>query len=109
MFEVNWSGSWPCLCHGEWTIKKNGADVSDFIPEDLRHDEMRTKNVYPQWYFDDNWCDQWEYREFGLDENDWIKENEWIKDICDTREEMTELYAAIRENDWVHSSCGGCI
>lgn len=109
MFEVSWSGRYPCLCFGEWTIKKNGVDVSDFIPDELRDREMNTKKAYSHWHFDGDWREVWEEVTEGMDEDEWIERNDWIKNICDTREEMAELYAAIREEDWVHSSCGGCI
>lgn len=33
MVEAKWSGLYPCLCSGEWTLKVNGKDVSDKIPK----------------------------------------------------------------------------
>lgn len=34
--EAKWSGKWPCLCYGEWTLIVDGVDVSDKIPEYLK-------------------------------------------------------------------------
>lgn len=31
--EANWSGSYSCLCSGEWTLFIDGKDVSDKIPK----------------------------------------------------------------------------
>lgn len=41
--EAEWSGEWPCLCHGKWTLKVDGKDVSEKIPEILRDDDYNTK------------------------------------------------------------------
>ena len=44
--EANWSGSYPNLCRGEWTLLIDGKNVSDKIPKDLRNEPMNTKSVY---------------------------------------------------------------
>ena len=36
MVVANYTGTYPNLCVGEWTLKVNGKDVSDKIPEELR-------------------------------------------------------------------------
>ena len=33
--EAKWSGSYPNLCSGEWTLFIDGKDMSDKIPKDL--------------------------------------------------------------------------
>lgn len=50
--EAKWSGKWPCLCHGKWTLIVDGIDVSDKIPEELRDSPMGTYGFYDTWYFD---------------------------------------------------------
>ncbi len=108
MFEVNWTGSWPCLCSGEWVILKNGVNVSDAIPEERRSSPMDTFGTYGTWYFD-NWEERWEDYEDGLHREDWIAANPWINTICDTEDEKNQLYWKIAKCDWRHNSCGGCI
>jgi hypothetical protein len=109
MFEVTWSGKFPTLCKGKWTIIKNGVDVSNFIPEALLCMPMGAYGHYSKWYFvtwHDIWGDYWD----GLPQDEWIQENFfWIKKFCDNRQEMEELFQAIQEKDWRFGSCGGCI
>ena len=33
MVEAKWSGEYPTLCFGEWTLNVDGKDVSLAIPE----------------------------------------------------------------------------
>ena len=35
--EAKWSGSYPWLCSGEWTLFIDGKDMSDKIPKELRN------------------------------------------------------------------------
>lgn len=44
--EASWSGSFPNLCSGEWTLIVNGKDVSAHIPDNLRYSEMNTFGKY---------------------------------------------------------------
>lgn len=44
--EANWSGSYPCLCEGEWTLFIDGKDMSNKIPEDYRN-----KPIYIYGYY----------------------------------------------------------
>lgn len=107
MFQVKWTGSYPCLCCGEWRILKNGIDVSQVIPNDIT--EMNTYGIYQSWHFDDNWIEVFEDYEDGLECDDWIKANAWIDKICDSYDEKVELFKAIQEQDFRTGSCGGCI
>ena len=59
-FEVNWSGGRYSLCCGEWTIRRNGVDVSDLIPENLRNHHMNTRKEYSAWHFTEDWDEEWE-------------------------------------------------
>ena len=82
MVEAKWSGAWPCLCHGQWTLKVNGKDVTDKIPDDLRESEMNTYGVYQSWHFDENYMEEFEDYEDGLDCEEWIEANkEWLDTI----------------------------
>jgi hypothetical protein len=111
---VEWTGSYPCLCSGEWIIKYKDVELN--VPENLKHREMGTLIEYSTWQFDENWMEEWESHTDGLDKDTWIKRNEeWItkmfeeKDIKVTEELLSELYDKIQEEDWRHGSCGGCI
>lgn len=108
MFDVQWTGAWPCLCFGEWIIRKNGVDVSCLMPDEMRHCEMNTAGTYSSWHFED-WEEVFEDYEDGLECEEWIADNAWISELCDSHEEMVELFYAIQAQDWRHGSCGGCI
>lgn len=109
MFEAAWTGCYPCLCFGEWIIKKDGKDVSDAIPDDLRHYHMNTEGTYERWYFDDNYSEVFESYEDGLGLYQWIEQNPWIDRICHNEEEKQDLFYAISGADFRPGSCGGCI
>ena len=109
MVEAKWSGSYPCLCYGEWTLKVNEKDVSGLIPEELRYDDMNTYGTYYSWHFE-NWIEVFEKYEDGLNCDDWIKENKyWLDTITEDISVQKEIYDAISEQDFRHGSCGGCI
>lgn len=108
MFEVNWTGSWPCLCHGEWIILKNGVNVSNAIPTEKIDTPMNTLGIYSTWYFD-GWTEKWQSYESGLNREDWIAANPWINAICESEDEKNQLYWKIAKCDWRPGSCGGCI
>lgn len=109
MVEARWSGSYPNLCSGEWTLKVNGKDVSDLIPKELRRSEMNTYGTYEEWHFE-NWLEVFEDYEDGLDCDEWIAENKyWLDTITDDINVQTEIFNAISEEDFRHGSCGGCI
>ena len=80
--EAKWSGSYPCLCSGEWTLFIDGKDLSDKIPKDLINEPMYTNGVYSSWRFGSDWEEEWDNYEDGLECEDWIKENkEWLDEI----------------------------
>ncbi|MCM1217360.1 MAG: hypothetical protein NC548_22930 [Lachnospiraceae bacterium] len=109
MFEVQWTGSYPAMCHGEWKIFKNGVDVSDVIPEELRDDHMNTAGEYQRWYFGKDYQEEWDTYESGLEEEEWIEKNPWTLKICDNYIEASELFHKIQKQDWRKGCCGGCI
>lgn len=107
MFEVEWTGEWPCLCSGEWIIKKNGVVVN--IPEHNRKSSMNTFGTYSSWHFNEDWLEEFDDYEDGEHFEEWIIDNPWVLDIASTIEEQKELYSKIQQQDWRHGSCGGCI
>lgn len=109
MIEANWSGSYPCLCFGEWTLKVDGKDVSKKIPEDLRKSSMNTYGTYRSWHFED-WMEIFEYYVDGLDCGEWIEENDkWLSEITTDYSIKEQIFIAIQSKDFRHGSCGGCI
>ena len=109
MVEARWSGSYPNLCHGEWTLKVDGNNVSGLIPKELRHDEMKTYGTYQSWHFE-NWMEVFEDYEDGLVCDEWIAENKyWLDTITNDLDIQEEIYYAINKQDWRAGSCGGCI
>lgn len=109
MVEANWSGSYPCLCFGEWTLKVNGKDVSKKIPDDLRESSMNTYGTYQSWHFEDL-IEVFEDYEDGLDCEEWIEENnEWLNKITTDYSIKEQIFKAIQSEDFRSGSCGGCI
>lgn len=121
-FKAEWTGSYPSLCVGEWKLyrkyeeiledgtKDIGYDnISNLIPEDIKHESMDTLGVYNSWYFNSDYIKQFEDYTDGLDFKEWCKDNEsWIHLICDPKD-YKALYEAFNEHDWRYESCGGCI
>lgn len=109
MVIAKWSGHYPCLCCGKWTLEVNGVDVSMYIPEELRDDSMNTYGTYQRWYFK-NWIEHFEDYEDGLMCDEWIEKNKyWLDMITDDINVQMEIFDAINARDWRHGSCGGCI
>lgn len=109
MVIAKWSGHYPCLCSGKWTLEVNSVDVSMYIPEELRNNSMNTYRTYQRWYFK-NWIEHFEDYEDGLMCDEWIKKNKyWLDMITDDINVQMEIFDAINAKDWRHGSCGGCI
>lgn len=109
MVIAKWSGHYPCLCYGKWTLEVNGVDVSMYIPEELRDGSMDTYGTYQRWYFE-NWIEHFEDYEDGLMCDEWIEKNKyWLDLITDDINVQMEIFDAINARDWRHGSCGGCI
>lgn len=110
MVQAKWSGSYPCLCFGKWTLKVNGKDVSKKIPKDLRESPMNTYGTYQSWHFNDDWLEEFEDYEDGLECDEWIEDNkEWLDSISTDISIQKEIFYAINENNFRSGSCGGCI
>lgn len=107
--EAKWTGSYPCLCHGEWELYVNGKDVSDKIPEDLREDSMNTYGEYQSWHFED-WEEIFDSYYDGLKQDEWIESNKyWLDEITTDIDVQRQIFKAINEEDFRTNSCGGCI
>lgn len=121
-FKAEWTGSYPSLCVGEWKlyrkyedILEDGSkdegydDISNLIPEDLKHEPMYTDGEYNRWDFDENYHEEFETYHAGFDYEDWCNENEWWIHLICKPEDYKDLYEAFNEHDWRYESCGGCI
>ena len=110
MVEAKWSGSYPSLCSGKWTLEVNGENISKKIPSELRTSYMNTYGTYVEWHFDEYYDEVWGEYQDGLKREDWIAENkEWLDTITTDHELQIEIFNAINAEDWRYSSCGGCI
>ena len=113
MFKTEWSGSYPTLCYGSWKLTYNGVEVE--LPEEMKSSSMGTIGIYSSWHFE-GWSEVFEDYSDGLNESSWIeKHRSWVVPILEKAciptndETLANLFSAFQENDWRHSSCGGCI
>lgn len=107
--QAEWSGCYPNLCRGKWTLIVNDEDVSDLIPEEKQDSDMNTIGEYQHWHFED-WKEIFTSYEDGLDKDTWIKTNkEWLDRITDNKETQEKIFYAIQKEDFRPCSCGGCI
>jgi hypothetical protein len=112
---AEWSGTYPCLCFGAWTISVGG--VPFLIPPNRLSTPMNTYKTYGSWSFDSSWSEIWEDYEDGLGFDSWVQANlvwlepnlETIKVSTSDMEFLRALYESIKEKDWRYGSCGGCI
>lgn len=108
--KAEWSGSYPCLCYGKWTLKLDGINVSDKIPKSLINSSMNTYGKYEHWSFDGNMNEYFESYCDGLNCEEWIKSNKnWLNLITDDMDIQKEIFSAIQAEDFRPGSCGGCI
>jgi hypothetical protein len=107
---ASWSGGYPCLCYGEWTLYHNGEEIGVEIP--FQNEPADTYNEYSQWHFggESGLEEEWDFYEEGYYEENWIENNiEYLKQVTDDEGQYTYIYKAFQENDWRPGSCGGCI
>jgi len=112
---AEWTGSYPCLCRGEWKLYVQGRDFSELL---AGRGEMNTAGEYQSWHFEDNWMEVFESYQDGLKYPEWEKENiDWLSKVAAdpvvaeevgsrTEELYRAVYEAISEEDWRHNSCG---
>ena len=106
-YRTEWSGNYPCLCHGEWTLLKNEIEIPEPIP--FQGQPANTLGLYSEWHFDDNWCEQFEDYEDGLPCSEWIEQyQDYLSKIAPSND-WEKVFAAFQKNDWRYNSCGGCI
>lgn len=120
--DVVWDGKPYALCCGSWDIKVNGIELD--IPEEKKTSSMNTEKDYPQWRFGGDsgwgWEEIWETVHRGIPKEEWIEENKgWLTEAIQktglefSEKELAKLISAIhdeiREQDWIHGMCGGCI
>ena len=112
-FKARWSGGYPTLCYGEWSLEYKGLPV--VIPEDHRTGHMGTSNTYSSWHFED-WLEVFEDHEEGLEKDEWIATNKhWVDDMFATHNikksegNYKDLFEALQASDFRPNSCGGCI
>lgn len=104
---VEWSGAYPNLCTGTWTLFKNGEKVDTVIP--FQHEPADTFGNYSHWYFDQDYFEQNEWYEDGLSESEWCEEYaDWLKTIA-PEDEWGFIYDAFSLSDWRYGSCMGCV
>lgn len=117
---VEWTGSYPNLCSGEWLIRIDNKLIIDPNRQNygsLLKSRMDTRKEYSTWSFGENWDENWDYYYSGKNFSDWCNSEKGIKlleliknqgfDL--TKEEIIFLYDSINEKDWNNNSCGGCI
>lgn len=106
-YTAEWSGCYPCLCSGEWTLFKNGEKVSVEIP--FKKSPANTFGVYSEWYFNEHYCEEFEDYEDGLACDAWCNEyRDYLKKVA-PKSDWPLIFAAFQAKDWRHNMCGGCI
>ena len=104
---ATWTGSYPCLCHGEWMLEVDGKDYTEAIPKDYRTENMGTYGTYEQWDIGESGHVEWDTYTDGLEKDEWIKENAgWLKNIPADPKDICDAFNA---EDFRAGECGGCI
>lgn len=107
---AEWSGYYPNLCSGEWTLYHNGEEVG--VPIPFQGCPADTYGEYWEWFFggESGWEEIFEPYENGLNEAEWIEENiEYLKAVTPDETQYPSIYKAFNEQDFRPGSCGGCI
>ena len=106
--KVEWTGVYPCLCFGEWKLIIDGKDMSSILP--FQGEDANTHGTYSSWQFDENWSEEWDSYESGLNCSEWLSANaDWIAKLDLNEDEAQLLFEKFQENDWRRGECGGCI
>jgi len=116
---VEWTGSYPNLCSGNWIIRLNQMQLP--IPEHRIGNDMGTCGEYSRCYFTEGWSEEWDIY-FDEDDGEWIKDDNWLNYslVClaeyynlnfvgDMKKLKQKIYDEISNKDWRSGSCGGCI
>lgn len=106
-YYAEWSGRYPCLCSGEWTLFIDDKPCKVEIP--FQNDCADTFGTYEEWHFDENWCEVFDDYECGMQCDDWCNEYRDYLEKVAPKSDWPLVFGAFQANDWRHSSCGGCI
>lgn len=102
-----WSGKFPCLFNGEWTLHNNDQKVEVEIP--FQHNHANTYGEYTSWHFTEDWDTVEETYFDGLSCDDWIQENEeYLAKVTSDANQWPLIFKAFSEQDWRSNPCGGC-
>lgn len=105
-YETKWTGRYPSLCHGEWSLYKDGKKLNVYIP--FQNNDASTYGLYQSWHFED-WLEVFESYEDGLNAEQWIEEyQDWLESFA-PEEDWEDIYYAFQMNDFRMGSCGGCV
>jgi hypothetical protein len=111
---ANWSGAYPNVCSGEWTISVNGKNFP--VPADKKVHDMGTAGTYDTWHFDDNYREVFDTYEDGVHLIEWVEKNrDWLdKSAIEIGMKPSDalyvaIFQAVQLKDWRSGSCGGCI
>lgn len=116
---VKWSGTYPNLCRGKWTIYIDYMELP--IPEMNSFNDMGTPGTYERWHFDDNYSEQTETYNVVTSEDDMTRIKNWIHYSLNSLEKayylkfdindslIDTIVEKICEVDFRSGSCGGCI
>lgn len=105
-WDARWSGCWPNLCSGEWTLYRDGEKVDVEIP--FQGTPADTFGVYSRWYFV-GWIENFEDYESGMEAEQWCDcYGDWLSSFA-PEEEWEAVYEAFQCEDWRYGSCEGCI
>ena len=109
-WEAQWSGHYPCYCHGEWKLLCDGKPVNlDAAGCPFIENNAGTYGEYSAWSFDAGWEETWFTYTSGLGYKKWCKENaHWLHNL-NAPYDWREIYKAFRDSDWRRGCCGGCI
>ncbi len=91
---INYTGKWPCLCHGILTLKIDGVYV-----------KFGNKNEDPEVQFPSFWISGGECSMESVEENPWIIDAEEIPEKY--RKYAREFDEVFNENV-EYGCCGGC-
>lgn len=106
-YEAKWSGTYPCLCSGEWALYIDGKLCDVTIP--FQGEPADTFGEYQRWYFGDDWDEVWETYFDGLNGADWCDTyKDYLSQVA-PKSDWDDVFIAFQSEDWRHSSCGGCI
>ena len=106
-YYAEWSGRYPCLCCGEWTLFVDGKPCEVVIP--FQGDCADTFGTYEEWHFDEDWCEIFENYECGMGCDDWCNEyRDYLVKVA-PKHDWPLVFQAFQVNYCRHGWCCGCI